>query len=155
MDKASLLARVVAELEREHATLVAAQRGAIEAATHEEARAESDKDMRSTEASYLARGQAQRVAALATEIQRLKSLELGTFDAGSAIRAGALVTLRAEGKRSVVFVLPAGAAVRVEPIRVITPVSPLGSALLGAHVGDVVEVERGERLDEYEVVAVE
>jgi len=49
---------------------------AREAATHEENRPENDKDMRSTEASYIARGMAERIADMERGLAKLSSLPL-------------------------------------------------------------------------------
>lgn len=158
MDKASLVADVIRALERERDVLAAAQRATQDGATHEENRSESDKDMRATEASYLARGQAERVVAVEAEIARLRALELRPFGDGDAIEAGALVTIRSGARRSLVLLLPGGAGTELDAggarVRVVTPTSPLGSALLGASVGDVVEVEREGGVLEWEVVAL-
>lgn len=158
-DKSALRDELLALLQREHDTLVAAQRASQEGAVHAESRAEGDKDMRATEASYLARGQAQRVAALSSELQRLAALELQRFEPGDAIAASALVTLSSSRGRRTVFLVPAAAGAVLETevgkVHVVTPASPLGSALLGAGVGDEVEVERGDEVQEYRVVALE
>lgn len=159
VDKAALLADVIRHLEAERDTLAAAQRASQAGATHEEARSEGDKDMRATEVSYLARGQAERVVALESEIARLKMLALRAFGEGDAIAAGALVTLSSKRGKSVVFLLPAGAGTKLSQrgaaVNVVTPASPLGSVLLGARAGDAIDVELGERVDEYDVDGVE
>lgn len=156
VDKRILVSQVVAELERERETLLAAHRASAEGVTHEENRAEGDKDMRSTEVSYLARGQAKRVSELSEEILRLSALDLRSFSAGDPIALGALVTLE---PALWVFMLPGGAGTELalgqRRARVVTPASPLGSALLGAREGDVIEVLRGGKTQEYEITGVE
>jgi transcription elongation GreA/GreB family factor len=159
LSKRALLMSVIAALDEERAALIAAHRATAEGATHEENRAEGDKDMRSTEASYLARGQALRVAALDEELARLAAVDPRPFAPDEPVVPGAVVTLRSELGVSRVFLLPGGAGKRVgdaaRPITVVTPSSPLGSALLGARTGDVVEVARAGRVDEQEVESVE
>lgn len=159
VDKRELIAQVAAALERERETLLAAHRASAAGATHEENRAEGDKDMRATEASYLARGQALRVAELGEELLRLSAVELRPFASDEPVAQAALVTLGAASGTLRVFLLPAGAGTRVRggevEARVVTPASPLGSALIGARAGDVVEVERGGQLLEYEIERVE
>src|SRR6187431_2441771 len=71
----------------------AAQRVVVDGATHEENRPENDKDTRALEQSYLARGQAQRVAELQDALNLLKALELRAFSPESLIALGALVAL--------------------------------------------------------------
>jgi len=159
LDKASLVAEVLRALEREHEVLKVAQRATQDGATHEENRSESDKDMRAVEASYLARGQAERVVAIEAEMARLRALEIRPFGGEDSIEASALVTIRSGSRRSRVLLLPGGAGMELGAgdarVRVVTPASPLGSALLGASLGDVVEVERGGDTLEWEILALE
>ena len=153
--KAALRSELLAALTAELETLENAQRTTQEGVTHEESRAESDKDMRSTEASYLARGQAERVVALAREVALVERMALESFPAGAPIAVSALVTLKADdGRKSIVFLAPAGGGTRLDEgrVRVVTPSSPLGEALIGATSGDEVVVEQGERELVYEIV---
>ena len=64
LDKAALLTALRAQIAADLDALIASQKRAHEGATHEEARPESDKDTRATEASYVARGLAERVSSL-------------------------------------------------------------------------------------------
>jgi transcription elongation GreA/GreB family factor len=126
------------------------------AATHEENKPENDKDMRSTEASYIARGQAERVAELERGIAKLGALELRELDDDEAICVCALVQLRGAGSESTYFLVtePGGVSVDVQNTRILTlaTTSPLGRALLGQSVGD--EVTAGPRGITYEIVSV-
>ena len=85
--------RILQELrDRVAAQLAASTRSQQESqagATHAETRAEDPKDMRSTEASYLARGLADRVAKLRLARARLASLEVPPFAPDAPISAGA------------------------------------------------------------------
>lgn len=124
---------------------------------HEDARAESDKDMRSTEASYLARGQALRVEALETDLQRVGAMKVRSFGEGDAIAMSALVTLESPSGKLLVLLAPAGGGERLGEggaVQVVTHASPLGKALLGARAGDTVEVRRGGGMEEVDVVEV-
>ncbi len=110
-------------------------------ATHEENRAEHAKDTRATEASYLARGIAERVADLERSASLLDSLKLREFSPDDPIEITALIGLEDEnGDASTFFLVPAGGgekiAVEGETIRTITPTSPLGCALVSRYVGD-------------------
>jgi transcription elongation GreA/GreB family factor len=149
----------VASITSERDRLVAAHRSLQEGLAHEESRAESDKDMRSTEASYLARGQAIRVEALEADLQRVTAMKLRAFGAEDAVAMSAIVTLESKSTTLVVLLAPAGGGVRLGPggsVHVVTHASPLGRALLSArvHAGDSVEVEKGGLLEELEVVEV-
>jgi transcription elongation GreA/GreB family factor len=121
----------------------------------EETRQEGKYDTRATEASYLARGQAWRVA----ELRRLKAW-FDVFDAGKpgseSIGVGSLVQL--DGPRSGwVFVAPIGgpkAEVDGVSIRLISLRSPLGAAMVDFEADDVFEVHSPSGTVEYEVRAV-
>jgi transcription elongation GreA/GreB family factor len=133
----SLRKRVMADLE----AAVVAQRDAQEGATHEEARPENDKDTRATEASYMARGLAQRVADLHQAASLLANLVVVKFGDDDRIAISALVTVENDaGDELVYFVAPAGGGVKVAQggttVAVITPSSPLGQALIGRRMGE-------------------
>jgi hypothetical protein len=147
--KAALRAELVAQLEATLASARAAHASAIEGSTHEEARAENDKDTRGLEQSYLARGQAQRVAELEAAIGDVTALALRTFTATSAIAMSALVDVVEPGmprgdeagatKRF--FLAPAGGGAMLGTVQVVTPNSPLGRALIGKRVDDEIELQ--------------
>ncbi|MCC6899823.1 MAG: GreA/GreB family elongation factor [Polyangiaceae bacterium] len=147
--KRSLVAQLVNALEGELSTMQRAAQQAREAATHEEAKPENDKDTRALEASYLAGAQAARVRELEVAIKTITTLPLLDFTGGKTIQASALVTLEdEEGGRSTFFFAPVGGGARltggVREIQVLTPQSPRGQALLGAREGDVIEVKGRE-----------
>lgn len=158
IDKAELRRQLVQALEHEHETVAAAQRRTAEGVTHEDNRPEGDKDMRSTEASYVARGQAMRVRALEDDLARVVGMTLRGFDDDAPVALSALVELEGEGSRSVVFVAPAGGGTRLAlagvTVQVVTPASPLGKALIGARAGDDVEVQKGGVTETLEIVSV-
>lgn len=141
MSKAELKAALLRELEATLATARAAHASAIEGSTHEEARAENDKDTRGLEQSYLARGQAQRVAELEAAVGDVTALALRTFTAQSPIAMSALVTVDEDGDAKQFFIAPAGGGTMVDGVQVVTPNSPLGRALLGKRVDDEVELQ--------------
>lgn len=127
-----------------------AARQTREGATHEESRAEGDKDMRSTEQSYLARGQAMRAEALGEELTRLEATPIVAYGEDDTIGPGALVRVSVDEVERVFFVVPQGGGteLEVEGVRVtaVTPSSPVGAALIGRRAGDDFElVLRGAR----------
>jgi hypothetical protein len=159
VDKARLLEELVARLEIDLENVTAAQKAAQEGATHEENRSESDKDMRATEVSYLARGQAERVISLREELGVLRGLVLRKFGVETPLSAGALVHLDDGERVSLCWLLPAGAGERFAlpgggELRVVTPRSPLGQSLLGLVQGDVCGLDTAEGSREYEIVEV-
>jgi transcription elongation GreA/GreB family factor len=142
-------ARLRAEL---HAALLtaleiarAAHAAAVEGATHSEAKAENDKDTRGLEQSYLARGQAQRVAELEAAASDVAAMKLRTFSDGDAIAMSALVVVDDDGKPQRYFIAPGGGGTTLGGVQVVTPASPIGAALLGKRVDDDVEF-RGREL---------
>ncbi len=159
LDKGAIVAELRAQVAREIDVLRGVQRDTSEGATHEENRPEGSKDMRSTEASYLARGQAGRVEDLTRVLSVLHGMTVRTFGADEPVSASALVTVESDGVRSVFFVAPQGGGMRVEidgvEVQAITPRSPVGAALLGKTVGDVAEVQTQQGRREYEIVAIE
>ena len=134
---------------------------AAQAATHEEAKPENDKDTRALEASYLAAGQAERVRALETAATVLAGLELKDIGKTTPICASAVITLEDdEGTQTLFFMSPHGGGVRLElasppaSVQVVTPQSPLGKALLGRLHGDVIELRGKSGLREMSIVDV-
>jgi transcription elongation GreA/GreB family factor len=161
LDKRTLLEAFKARLQQELERATKRAREAADGVTHEENRAEGDKDMRATEASYVARGQASRVAEMEEAVTRLAALELLPFAAGARIALSALVEVEHKGRRLHYFLLPAGGGEKVShggvEIQAVTTQSPLGRALLGLTVGDVAELPArgpGEPERVYEVLRV-
>ncbi len=158
MNKTQLLQTLVACLEEERDALLKSAERTRQAATHEEARPENDKDTRALEASYLARGQAKRVEESNETITRLRFLSLKTFTAEEPIDMTALVELEAEDETFHVFLLPVGGGSRVEfeghTVRVVTPAAPLGRALLNRETGDDFELQVARQKKQYVVVSV-
>lgn len=159
LDKAEAL-RVLRELvAQDLARAIDAQLETQRGATHEEAKPENDKDTRALEATYLARGLAERVAALENASGALAALKLRDFGADAPIALGAIVILSAEqGPPARYFVVPAAGGLKLQvggrALTTITPEAPLGRALLGAYEGDEVTVQtpQGARTLEIERV---
>jgi transcription elongation GreA/GreB family factor len=156
LDKRAILGALRVQLEEEIETMTRLAREAAEAAAHPENKPENEKDMRSTEASYVARGQAVRVEELSTALATLTAMELKPC---SSIEAGALVALKTKNITSLYFVVPVagGRKVSIDGVDVtaITTGTPLGVALVGLTAGDEAEVETPQGAKEYEVVRVE
>jgi transcription elongation GreA/GreB family factor len=143
---------------------LASATGAAEAtrkdATHAEAKPENDKDTRALEQSYLARGQAMRAVQLMEEREVLRFMPLPAFASDAAVQSGAVIELEDEdGGARFLFMAPhAGGnelSVGGVSVLVVTPVSPLGAAILGRSVGDDVTLTvRGKRRN-YVISAVQ
>jgi transcription elongation GreA/GreB family factor len=147
MDKAALRRELIASLEAALETARAAHAAAIEGSTHEEARPENDKDTRGLEQSYLARGQAQRVAELEAAVADTTQLALRAFGDATPIAMSAVVTVEENDVEQRYFVAShGGGAVLAGGVQVVTPSSPIGRALLGRRVGDEVELRLPAKL---------
>jgi transcription elongation GreA/GreB family factor len=143
VDKERLLKLVQEKARRDLETLEEAQRATAMGATHEENKAESDKDTRATEASYLARGQANRVRDLREGVALLHALRLVPHTDESPVRVGSLLELEENGVRQLCFLLPASAGgdftLNDCLVRTLSTRSPLGRVLLGRHLEEELE----------------
>jgi hypothetical protein len=164
MDKAMLRTELVAQLTEALANAERAHRAAAEGATHTEARAENPKDTRGLEQSYLARGQARRVAELEAGLAAVIALALRSFAPSDPIALGALVTAvsfdvpdesSGRGEPLRLFIAPhGGGSVLSHGVQVVTPTSPLGRALLGKRLDDEVDLRLPGRQRTLRVIAI-
>lgn len=159
LDKARLLAEVRARIEEDHRALLQSQRATQQGATHEEARAENDKDTRALEATYLARGLAERAVALQSASRALAGLRLRAFGEDDPIALGALVGLEDEaGATRRYLLLPEAGGLRVQlegvEVTCLSTRSPLGRALLGKCLDDELELDTPQGRRSLCVVAV-
>lgn len=159
MEKETVVAQLIAQAEAEVEVAKRALSSTREAATHEEAKPENDKDTRALEASYLAGAQAERVRELESTVAALKGIKARPFAADDPIAHGALVTLEAAAEtRLVCYVAPVGGGMRVNcdgvDVQLVTPRSPLGQALVGNREGDDIEVQLQGKRRTYSIVAV-
>ncbi|MCO4774139.1 MAG: GreA/GreB family elongation factor [Deltaproteobacteria bacterium] len=158
-DKRAVLAALDTSLLGQIDAATARARAIAESAVHEEARSEDSHDTRATEESYLARGQAQRVADLEMDRATLRSLVLQDFSDGRPIAGTALVALEDEDEAVMIVLLAPSAGgqtvvLQGVTVRVVTPSAPLAQALLGKEEGDDVAVRAGRTAKEYVIAAV-
>lgn len=148
MDKPALVNALCAQLEAEIARATESAARTREGATHEEAKPENDKDTRALEASYLARGQAQRVVDLQVALKQVKFMDLRDFGPDDAVDVSALVQLEADDETRWYFIAPAGGGNKLQlgatTIDVLTPAAPLGRALVGRYVDDEIAMAKRE-----------
>lgn len=144
LDKARVRDALLAAMKSALEMTARAAEDARAGATHEENKSEGDKDMRATEQSYLARGQAIRAEELAEQTQRLEVMPLVAFGPSDPIGAGALVRLTVDEEPRVFFVVPFGGGTELVvggvKVTVVTPVSPVGQALVGRRAGEDFEL---------------
>lgn len=158
MDKKKLVEVIRTQLENDVTALKEAVKATIDAATNEESKAENEYDTRGLEASYLARGQAKRIADMEEVLLLLKHLVIKNFGPHDPISSSALIEVEHNGKTSFFLILAKGGGVNVtfegKNIQVVTPNSPLGEALLDQKVGGVAVVETGAQVREYDILNV-
>lgn len=154
MDKQALIRALCAQLQDEIARATDSATRTREGAVHEEARPENDKDTRALEASYLARGQAQRVVDLQEALKQIRFMDVRCFGPGDPIHVSALVQLRTDDETRWYLLAPAGGGCKLElqaagapdehrtalTVDVLTPRAPLGRALIGRSTGDEVSL---------------
>jgi hypothetical protein len=155
MDKQEIINSLIELLKADLEVLTVSATAARDAAIHSESKAEDQYDTRGLEASYLAGAQSKRALELEETISLFRFLELKQFSPSDAISSTALVGLH-DGMQEVwFFLLPKGGGLSVvsdsKKITVITPLSPAGSLLLGAKVGEEVELSVGGKTRDFTV----
>ncbi len=158
VSKQDILERLRARVAADLASLIESQKRTQAGAVHEESRPEDDKDTRAIEASYLARGLAERVEKLQHASAALSALRLRNFGAEEPVAVGALVTLKTPQREVLYFVAPAAGGFRLEidgtQITTVTPTAPLGKAMVGLSLDEEVEFESPHGLQHYEIVDI-
>lgn len=151
--KAELIAAVLASLEAELAAIERVAAMARDEATSEETRSEGKYDTRATEASYLARGQARRIADLRALCEWFRQL---TPHRTESVALGSLVELAGPRPGMVLLAPTGGPTIEMGgwPVRVISPDSPLGQAIWEAEEGDSVELEGPQGIAIYRVQTI-
>jgi len=149
----ALVARLRAECDKARASAHETRKGA----THEESRAENDKDTRGLEASYLARGQAKRVVELEEALTRVRVMELPDYTE-RPLGLGALIEAVVDDEERTFFLAPGGGGEKLSVaeriVHVLTPASPVGRALIGKRAYDELELRIAGRVRLYELTDV-
>lgn len=152
LSKTAVCQAILAELSTELEAVERVAAMARDEVSSAETKQEGKYDTRATEASYLARGQAWRVA----ELRRMVAW-FRVFDASvgrTEIGVGSLVCLDGP-RRTWVFVAPVGGPkvhVDGETVRLVSPRSPLGRAMADLEADDVFEVDGPKGRVGWEVV---
>jgi transcription elongation GreA/GreB family factor len=128
------------------------------------AHVEAAQDARSgaNRAVNMARGQALRSERARAELDALDGFSPQPLPKGARIAIGALVEVEGDDDTGgkTLFLAPVGGGLELEGpggdgfFQVVTPISPLGRALLGKRVGEVAEVMVAGELREYEITWV-
>jgi transcription elongation GreA/GreB family factor len=161
MDKADLLAQLIAHLQAsardarqamEEAT-VEAREGATPAEKREDSRV-------ALEQSSLAAGHKARLSRAMADLAMLEGFAPKPLT-NKRVELGAVVEVDSDDAGRTFFLAPVGAGIELTGpggdgyLSVVTPSSPFGRAVLGCAVGDVVEVKAGGELREWTVSFVE
>jgi len=123
--------------------MAAANTEAREGATPAERREDSRV---AQENSGLARGHRTRLERATAELAMLDKFRPGRFPPTAAVGIGAIVEVEDGLEGRTLFLAPAGAGIELTGpggdgfLSVVTPSSPIGRAVLGRRVGDVIEV---------------
>jgi transcription elongation GreA/GreB family factor len=148
MPKEALRAAVLAALEAELARQTHAALDARDESISEESRAENKYDTHAQEAAYLAEGQARLATELAAALAAWRALRFPEPGHARA-QVGSVVRLAQARREELLLLGPTnGGLVVASPagqgaeITVVTPASPIGRALLGRAVGDVLPPPR-------------
>lgn len=140
MKKKDVVEAVLLALQEEFRARARASEEARAAATDEETRPDGKYDTQSTEANYLADGQARQAAAVEAAARAFDGVDFRHFESGEAIAPGALVELRLGGEERWFLVGPAAGGTEVSidgvEVTVVTAEAPLGRALIGRRAGD-------------------
>ncbi len=150
-DRAELLDALRAALASDLAALESVAAATRDEVGSSETKSEGKYDTRSTEASYLARGQAWRVVELRRNLAWTEGFRLA--EAEGPVQLGSLVELVGERREWVLMAPFGGTTLKLSEhiVRVISPSAPLGRALLELEAGDGVEFESPRGTLEYEV----
>lgn len=158
MNKSDLIQKIITLLRDALAAGTAAARAISAAATDPDSKAENKYDTRNLEASYLARGQAFRVAETMAALGEFESLTPRAFLPDQAIAEGALVELRGADGTFYCFIGPAAGGTEItvdgSEVMVITPASPLGAKLMRRKAGEKFELTPGRPVSAVEIVSV-
>ena len=140
MNKAVLIALIVAQLDETLTRFADAARVSAADATDEHNRAENKYDTRATEAAYLAAGQGRKALETVAAREAFAALEAREFAPDEPVAPGALVEVEDDGEPLWYFLGPSAGGTEVEhaghAVLVITAASPLGRELAGKRAGE-------------------
>jgi transcription elongation GreA/GreB family factor len=162
MDKRFLVEQLSERLRQASNVARKASQAAAEVAREGATPAEKREDARTAlEFGGLAKGQKERADRLAAELSTLAIFNPKRFSAQTPISLGAIVEVEDESLGRTFFLSPVGAGIELTGpggdgfLSVVTPVSPIGKAVLGRKVGDTVDVVIQNEPREWTITYVE
>ena len=157
-DKDLIIKGFIQKFEAELAALIQSAKAAHTAATHEESKAEDRHDTFAIEASYLAAGQATRVAELEKTLQEFEGFLTGGIS-HTQIALGSLITYQLDDKTFHAFVSSLGGGSKIQidstTIQTLSLQSPLGEALEGSKVDEEIEFEVRGSEKVYKIISIQ
>lgn len=149
LDKYQVLKLLMVRMREDLERLRRAYADARDGATNAEMKSEDRYDMRSTEASYLARGHAMQYEALEAAIEELEAYHPPVYREEDPIGKGAMVSLKQGRYTDHYYLLPKGGGTELEledgeEVTVITTAAPLFEKLKGKKLGDSLSVVEGQ-----------
>jgi len=162
MDKKFLVEQLSERLRQASAVARKASQVAADVAREGATPAEKREDARTAlEFGGLAKGQKERADRMAAELSTLAIFHPKKLSAQMPITLGAIVEVEDESLGRTFFLAPVGAGIELTGpggdgfLSVVTPVSPIGKAVLGRKVGDTVDVVIQNEPREWTITYVE
>ena len=156
MNKQDIINLFITQLEANISVAQQAVDVARDTATHKDCLGSSKYETMGTEASYLAKGQGERLLELQRALAYFKQLKP---ESSKSIQLTSLVALEDENGKSQSLLMAADAGgLKVsydkQIVTVITPQSPLGKSLMNKTVGDAIELKFTGKTRCFEVIDV-
>jgi transcription elongation GreA/GreB family factor len=163
MDKSQLVAQLVARLEASARTALSAREAAAAEARDGATPDEKREDARAAhQLASVGRAQQRRAQHALSEVDSLTGFRPTPLPPTGRIGVGAIVEIEDADNREgrTFFLAPVGAGITLTGpggdghLSVVTPASPIGRAVLGRRLGDVVDVSVEGDLREWEITYV-
>ncbi len=160
MDKQDLIAQLLRQLQASARSALAARDATAAEARDGATPDEKREDARAAhQLGTLGKAQQRRAQQALAEIDALATWKPGPAKATAPIAVGAIVEIEDidSGEGRTFFLAPVGAGVTLTGpggdgiLSVVTPASPVGTAVLGRKVGDIVAISQGGELREWQI----
>jgi len=156
MNKQDIINLFITQLEANISVAQQAVKVSRDTATHMDCLGSSKYETMGTEASYLAKGQGERLLELQHALAYFKQLKP---ESSKSIQLTSLVVLEDENGKSQSLLIAADAgglkiSYDEQIVTVITPQSPLGKSLMNKTVGDAIELKFTGKTRCFEVIDV-
>lgn len=156
MNKIQLHQQLMAHLQTLLNNAKAAAHRAHETATSEENIAENKYDTLALEAAYLAQGQSERVKLCQENIDTCINLPLKMTKIGAIGSLVVLIDKNNQPKYLLICTVAGGVKLKWDlyTVLVVTPQSPIGSALLGKIVDESISININNHTQDYEIIQI-